>query len=47
MSAPGRSYWRSLEELADSAEFAAAGERLMAAYHIHPETLSECGVCHR
>jgi cytochrome c3-like protein len=24
-----------------------AGEQLMAEYHIHPETLSDCGVCHR
>jgi hypothetical protein len=24
-----------------------SGTALMAAYHIHPETLSDCGVCHR
>ena len=24
-----------------------SGERLMAEYHIHPETLADCGVCHR
>jgi hypothetical protein len=24
-----------------------SGEKLMAEYHIHPETLSDCGVCHR
>jgi hypothetical protein len=24
-----------------------SGTELMAAYHIHPETLSDCGVCHR
>jgi Cytochrome c7 and related cytochrome c len=24
-----------------------SGEQLMAQYHIHPETLSDCGVCHR
>ncbi len=24
-----------------------SGKELMAAYHIHPETLSDCGVCHR
>lgn len=24
-----------------------SGEQLMADYHIHPETLSDCGVCHR
>ncbi|MBO0738157.1 MAG: cytochrome c3 family protein [Alphaproteobacteria bacterium] len=24
-----------------------SGEQLMTAYHIHPETLSDCGVCHR
>src|SRR5262252_7245186 len=24
-----------------------SGEQLMAEYHIHPETLSDCGMCHR
>lgn len=24
-----------------------SGEQLMMEYHIHPETLSDCGVCHR
>jgi Cytochrome c7 and related cytochrome c len=24
-----------------------SGKALMAAYHIHPETLTDCGVCHR
>jgi hypothetical protein len=24
-----------------------SGEELMAQYHVHPETLSDCGVCHR
>ena len=24
-----------------------SGQQLMAEYHIHPETLSDCGVCHR
>jgi hypothetical protein len=24
-----------------------SGDKLMAAYHIHPETLADCGVCHR
>jgi hypothetical protein len=24
-----------------------SGDQLMAAYHIHPETLSDCSVCHR
>jgi hypothetical protein len=24
-----------------------SGEKLMAMYKIHPETLSDCGVCHR
>jgi hypothetical protein len=24
-----------------------SGEQLMAQYHIHPETLTDCGVCHR
>ncbi|HZU88491.1 MAG TPA: cytochrome c3 family protein [Stellaceae bacterium] len=24
-----------------------SGEKLMAAYHIHPQTLTDCGVCHR
>ncbi len=24
-----------------------SGKQLMAAYHIHPETLSDCSVCHR
>jgi hypothetical protein len=24
-----------------------SGEKLMAAYHIHPQTLTDCGICHR
>ena len=24
-----------------------SGEQLMAEFHIHPETLAVCGVCHR
>ena len=26
---------------------APSGRQLMAAYHIHPQTLADCGVCHR